>query len=299
MKIAVCILVHSDPVQLNRLIHALDDPRFDCYVHIDSKADLNSFHFEDYALQHSKLIILEDRINCLWGDITLVEAEFSLYRKALQTERYDHFITLSGSDYPIQTNDEICRRLESANTEFIACTPLKENHQHRVTHFFVWKAKNQVLFCFLKKILKILRIYKKTFISIDRQKWDVYVSSQWHALTHSCVCHILQQYDQHPQIKSYFRHSYAPDELIIPTIICNSQEFRHHATIFSLDKSPSFDDLASTHYLKYFPNSMGTVKVLTEEDFPSIVVSGKLFARKLITGRSDNLIEQISKFRTC
>lgn len=107
MKFAFLILAHEDPDHLRRLIHALDDPHFDFFVHVDRKADLDSFRFGSYQLQHSTLTVLENRITTYWGDMSLVDAMLAMYRRAYETQNYDRYITLSGLDYPLVSNQEI------------------------------------------------------------------------------------------------------------------------------------------------------------------------------------------------
>lgn len=297
MKIAFCILAHKHPEQLRRLVHTLDDPRFDFFIHLDAKADASLFRFDSYSLKHSRLTVLEKRVTCLWGDISLVKAELSLYRTALSTGNYTRFITLSGNDFPIHSNDRIYRQLTASQEESIVIQPLQKNGFRRVQNYYFWTIPSHFSFRLIKKLLKTLHLYKKAYLTVDNQIWQIYESSQWHGLTQDCVKYILDRSEKHPEIESYFRYSYAPDELFIPTLIGNCPEFKSRTTCIDSLTPISFDDLAAIHYVRHKPNEYGTVKVLTEEDYPQLLSSGKLFARKLIPGKSDGLAERLSEFR--
>ena len=104
MKFAFLILAHEDPKHLRRLIHALDDPHFDVYVHIAANGDLAAYGFDAYQLRHSRLTVLDEQIRTYWGDISLVDAMLALYHRAFENGPYDRYITLSGLDYPLKSN---------------------------------------------------------------------------------------------------------------------------------------------------------------------------------------------------
>ena len=91
---------------------------------------------------------------------------------------------------------------------------------------------------------------------------------------------------QYNEIRNYFQTSYAPDELVIATIVMNS-EFGRQA---HLSRSRRLEDLSMLHYLRYTDH----IWTYDEKDFEKLINSGKPFVRKLMSGKSEKLIEMIN-----
>ena len=215
MKIALLIFVHHNTSILKRFISAMDDPRFDIFIHVDAKKNIDDFHFETYQLKHSKLHFVPGRIRAYWGDISLSDAMISAYRYAMSVGHYDWFLTLSGEDYPIQSNDQIYAGLCNRKTDAIRTVKC---YAYRYERYLFWKLQNKWLVRAISKAIDILRI-KKTTLMIDGKPWQICVSSQWHALTKASVQCVIKTVDNHPEIRRYFKYAYAPDEMVIPTIL--------------------------------------------------------------------------------
>ncbi|MBR5232361.1 MAG: hypothetical protein IKW00_08990 [Clostridia bacterium] len=294
MKAAILILTNKSPLILKRLIHALDDCRFDIFVHVDAKSHLEDFCFPTYSLQHSRLFILPNRIKAYWGDISLSDAMIHLYRYALSKGTYQWFITLSGEDYPIQSNQTICDTLLQQHEDSILmypCTP------PRCRGYWFHKIPNKLLTRSIRKALSILGIRKKPYLTVNGEKWTVCHASQWHALTKESVLHLLSVYDRHPVIRRYFRFSHAPDEMVIPTILYNTPPYPEYAPTHFHASPLSFEAMACIHFLKYQPQKNTTVKILDESAYHEIISSQKLFVRKVQTGISDALLDRLDAFR--
>jgi hypothetical protein len=85
----------------------------------------------------------------------------------------------------------------------------------------------------------------------------------------------------------YFKTSYAPDEMLIPTIVFNSTYSINAIAV----KERSFSKLTPLHYLRYTNH----IWVYDESSYTNIMNSGKIFVRKLVSGKSEKLIEMINK----
>jgi hypothetical protein len=296
MKYAFLVLAHTDPKQLRRLIHALDDEHFDFFVHIDQKSAISEFQFDQYELKHSTLHVLENRYPLYWGDISIVEATLALYRMAHATGLYSRYITLSGLDYPIKSNQEIYAALSDLSVEHIAGCPLYRDIAFRIRGFYLWKYGSKIT-TFCLRVHKLGLIRHKEHIKIDKKECPVYVSSQWHALSHEFVSYLLKTLDDDPKLLHFFKYSYAPDELLIPTILFNSP-FGERANSFIKPDSWDFETLFATlptlHYLRRRHRNL---VVLDESDFHDLLGSDKLFFRKAMSGKSDELICKINHHR--
>jgi hypothetical protein len=295
MKYAFLLLAHEDPQQLRRLIHALDDPRFDFFIYVDKKSNLASFDFDSYNLTHSRITVIKNRMRLYWGDISLVDATVALYREALSSTRnYDRFITLSGLDYPIQSNNTIATVLSNPSIEFIMGNPITPQDSHKVECFYFWKLRSLgKLGSLFFLLFKMLNRKKSNYLQVKEENWVVYFAPQWHALSRECVLHILNTYDTNPEIRHYFRYAYAPDELLIPTILFNSPQMRSKALRDSFPEGTHYNKKPAIHYINYEP----LVEVFTECKYPEIISSGKLFLRKAKTGISDKLLDMIDATR--
>lgn len=116
-KIAFLILAHTDKNQLKRLIKSLDYSNFDIYVHIDLKS---SIILDDLVLKYSCLYIIKNRIDVEWGKISIVNATLVMYKEATKTFDYARYVTLSGLDYPLISNEIIYKTLIDSEKEFIS-----------------------------------------------------------------------------------------------------------------------------------------------------------------------------------
>ena len=297
MKFAFLILAHEDPVHLRRLIHALDDPHFDVYVHIAANGDLAVYGFDAYQLRHSRLTVLEERFRTYWGDISLVDAMLALYRRAFENGPYDRYITLSGLDYPLKSNGEILEALADTKREFISARPLGDDLDFKIRGIYLWKHHllariARHLVCNYSVVMHPNRLRLRKG---DKKKVQVYFSSQWHALSGESVAYLLKTLEDNPRIRRFFRYAYAPDELLIPTILCNSP---FADRMIPVNDCKDFEKLfAALPVLHHLRRERQNVVVFREEDYLELICSGKHFCRKVRTGISDGLLDKIDQYR--
>ena len=295
MKLAFLILAHQSPEILKRLVHALDDPRFDVFVHLDKKADAASFCFEDYHLRYSKLTILPKRYDAYWGGLPMTKAMLALYQYAFDKGDYAAFVMLSGEDYPVRSNDEIYRRITESPYELIRGVNLPSlNH---VTGYWLWPLRRKRVIFFLRKALSKCGIQKKPYVIIDHKKWSICKASQWHALSRGCVAHILATVKRHPSLLRYFKYSFSADSLLFSTILLNSPEFKTKMVLHDQMDDTKFRRRPVLHYLKYREQSGSSVEIFDEKEFDAIRASDKLFVRKVRVGKSDKLLDLIDGTR--
>ena len=286
-------MAHTDPDILRKLCEALDDSRFDLYIHIDKKVDITSFHIEKYTLKHSKLYVLENRVNVRWGDISVVDATINMYRQAHETGNYFRYVTLSGLDFPIKSNDEIYNTLIRDNIEFIQGNPVRGTELHKVKNFYFKKLGK--LGGVISRAMKLLRIERKQDLMIDGKAAQIYFAPQWHALSGNFVEYMLATIQNNDSIRKVFYFSLAPDELLIPTILFNNEEFKKRAIASDFPMDTHYNAKSTLHYLNYDP----VIEVFDENSFEKIINSGKLFVRKVRSGKSDKLIELIMEKTHC
>lgn len=296
-KIAYLIMAHHDFEQLARLVMALDDERFDLYIHLDRKSQIDTSQIKGLKLAQGKLELMPFRKKIYWGDYSIVEATFAMYRYAMKKGEYTRLVTLSGNDYPIKSNDYIYNKLTTTDTEFISGQKLwPESEHYRVRHYHFFKPYFLNWIDLVKNYLRKNQIKKPMKIDSKFGIYDVFHASQWHALTPECVRYILDVAAKEPKFRKYFYYSWAPDELMIATILFHSP-YAEKTIEYNREKPKTFDDLSVLTYLEYNPQDGSTVNLLDIKDYEKIVRSDRLFFRKAVSGKSEGLIEMIDKYR--
>lgn len=287
------ILAHRDPGHLKRLIYALDAPGFDIYVHVDKRMNVKTFGFEEYELKYGKLVPLKDRVKVYWGDYSVVSATLRLFRAALQYGEYKHFVILSGLDYPIAANGEIRDYLEkNEETELFNAHPETNLHKFQNKYFLNHRYFSIILQILRKRIPFPILQAGEPPRGEDGRPMVIYFAPEWNALTDTGVKYILDTIQKHPEIPAFFKHTYAPDELMIPSILMNSP-LKDRVFCGDFDASAHYNEKALLHYLDYGEQ----IAVFTEKDYDKIIASGKLFLRKAVTGTSDGLMDLLDKRR--
>ena len=136
--------------------------------------------------------------------------------------------------------------------------------------------------------MKLFPIRKPIYTWINNQKVDIYMGSSWWAITFPCAQYVYNKLCTEDKMNKYFQTSFTPDEMCIQTIVFNSP-FAKNAMLYE-GEYPGLTHLTPLHYINYGK----CIKILTEEDFPILQKSGKMFCRKIVSGISDKLVDRIS-----
>lgn len=306
MKLAYLIAAHTDPIQLFKLINALDSniANVTFFIHIDKKVDITSFI--NILNNKQNVIFIKQRIDTQWGAFSQCKYQIKLIKACIESNiHFDRVFFLSGLDYPLWSNEKIIDFLKkNTNKEFIMgmnltqCTsPNKMQTRVRLYHFRDLPIKHHLLYrivyCTIKELSKIFHINKPNYIIINKKKQEIYCGSSWWCLTRDCIEYIYNIMKQaNNPYETYFKTCLAPDEMYIQTIVFNS-EYKNNAILYH-GEYPGLKGLTPLHYIEY------TDKIATynENDFQKLLASNKMFCRKVQTGISDKLIEMINHYRT-
>jgi hypothetical protein len=277
MKIAHLILAHAAPAQLQKLIGALEDGNAHCFVHLDRKADLNSFPF---LRNRAQVTLVPGRVDVGWGAYSIVEATIRGF-KAIAGSGVDfgYVNLLSGADYPLQSPSEI-NDFFARNTgkNFMEYYPVYNEWAEAIPRLSQYHLTNYNFpgkYAVQKYINRLLPTRKMP------ARLEPVGRSQWMSLTVDAVGYILEYLDKHPEVVRFFKLTWAPDEIIFQTILYNSP----------------FRSTLVNDNLRYIDWSKGQAspKVLTEEDLGPMSASCKLFARKFDLDRFPAVIEKLDK----
>ena len=275
--IAILILCHTLPDQINDFIDILDDGHFVFFIHVDKKSDIqvgikkkNSVHF----------VPDEKRIDVRWGQYSMVEATLQLIELAARTDQYDYYWLCSGQDFPIKRTDEIYEFLSNKNCNFISIAATRNNPVDGYSNTELdkrcevvypnWLIGKTYVKRGLKKLYNIatggtgytFRLFRRT----PPCDLKLYFGSQWWCLNRETIEWVSQFVDKHPEVCEFYKKTLCSDESFFHTLVMNSP----------------FSDYMEPN-LVYIDWSGGnsSPRLLTESDYEGIIASGKLFARKI------------------
>lgn len=303
IKIAYLISVHKDPIQLGRMIKALyqgENTIF--FIHVDAKCNIIDFENSINSTYKNNVFFIPNRYLIQWGGFNQVRYQQELLKSCINSGiQFDRVIILTGQDYPLISNEDINNKLnENSDKEFIIGLdisniqyPPKIKKKLVLYHFFrdlkvPYKFK-KIISGSCRILMTILPFRKKTFIFIDGKKWDIFQSSAMMCITYSLANYINDKM-RDKRIINYFKYSFAPDEMVIPTIIFNSP-YKDNCTYYAKN---TYDGLKSLSAITYF-NYGKEIQTFTIENYEELKHSGKMFARKFATGISDSLMDKLDK----
>jgi hypothetical protein len=218
LKIAYLITAYGEFDHLTRLVGALDDEGVGFFIHVDAKSDMPEGLFAE-----RDNVVLVPRRKVWWGGWSHVEAILLLMRTAAQDD-FDYCVLLSGSDYPIRSN-EVIRRTLAQGGQFINAVegfrPEKPEKRVRRYRFDGFDRRERSLKSYFYRgvelALHVLGIHKRRYPFA--KIWSGIV---WSALSMDCVRYILKFVDDNPRFVSFFRTAQVPEEMFFHTIIGNS-----------------------------------------------------------------------------
>ena len=222
MKHAYLIIAHNQFRSLIELVSVLDDKRNDIYIHFDKKVkDLPDLH-----TQFSNLIVLDNRINVIWGDVSQIKTEYVLFEAASASgEDYAYYHLISGTHFPLKSNNDLHEWFAGFNG---ACVfrhePISDDEvqmRFGLYHFFLKHLidKNKFVNKFyhlgwrgLLWVQKALGIRRDT--SFIRGK-----ASNWCSLSDDAVKLLLSK---EKEVLHHFRRSFCGDEFFVPSVLEDS-----------------------------------------------------------------------------
>ena len=281
-KHAYLIVAHTNWWMLEKLIRALDYQDNDIFLHIDKKVKDFPLEYFQGLCQYSNIFIYRE-YKVKWGNYSQVETELFLYKKAVEYCEYEFYHLLSGSDFPIKSQNYIHDYFSKYSGEnFIQIVPLEkttEEIQRRVRyyHFFVRKSKRfTFLFSFLRKAILALQMMFRVYRNKGVQ---FFYGANWSSLTHEFVKYLISQ---EYLIQKTFHHVNSADELYRQTIIKKGD--------FKIHSEQRDTCLSISRYIDWMDCS-GSPRELGIEDFEKIKESEACFARKL--GKNKELVIKI------
>lgn len=275
-KHAYLIIAHNEFEVLGMLVSALDDERNDIYIHYDAKVK----RLPDIKTNKSSLIILNDRINVCWGDISQIETEYKLWEKSVETSTYKFYHLISGTHFPLRSqayihdfyeevNKNVFQKLQTNQSEI----DLKVRRYNLFSKYMMSGSSpysyiiGRFLWNIFLKPQKILGIKKN-------ERCEFYKSSNWVSLKHNAVLYMLKH---KKRILKKYRYSFCGDEFFVLSELMDSP----------LKKTLCFvDNILQQDFVHTNP------KIYMLHDYELLISCGCLYARKFSV-RSIDLLNKI------
>lgn len=302
MKVFYLIQAHTNPEQLKRMINRLTTDQVFFLIHIDLKSEASSFQS---VCNQKNVFFIEDRVNCIWGDFSQVQATLNLINNLKQQDilPMDRVVLISGQDYPLvgtkqiedfyQTNDK---------TEFIEKFVAKDIHYRPYLNFRGYKVNKSdkrgdyVIFkkhnisgihksllkgCFKFKYLKHIFKQRELDSSIE-----FYKGSSWWALTYQTITKITDlYYSEYDKFYDFFKVSFCVDEYFFQTLLVE---------VMKKDKNIETKDILT--YIDWNKKNVPLPVTFGMEDTKDLLLArqqGFLYARKFDSLKNECIMDWI------
>jgi hypothetical protein len=217
MRINYLITAFANELHLRRLFSALRTTHADIQflVHWDKKMSL-----PDPATFPRDVRFIES-IPVWWAGWSHQQAILNLAQRSVESGA-DWHILLSGSDYPLRSNEDIIQEL-TRGRQVITLRKgfFPDKPKERVEHFyfdnFDRRNKNfrSIRYLALERLLKTVHTRKMPFD-------DIYHGTTWWALSNDCLSYVVEYLREHPEMSNFYKNSFCAEESMFHTILGNS-----------------------------------------------------------------------------
>jgi hypothetical protein len=210
-----------------------------------------------------------------WGGFPVVDATLSSMREFASFD-YDYFVNLSGQCYPLKSIDSIKRFLHDKSFAYMENFKLpsgiwKNGGLDRFEYAYYKNYLFILVEILLKNLLRSSKFEARKFVKLPRinrklpYALEPYGGSAYFCLTKTHVDYVLEYLEDKPNLLTFFKHTFAPDEIFFQTIILNSV----------------LKDTVTNDNLRYIDWTKKELPALLKiDDAHGLLNSPKLFARK-------------------
>lgn len=108
LRVAYLLLAHKDFTQVSRLIKAIYSPNHVYVIHVDARNTQLRSELSEFAKQYPNVALLARSFAVYWGGIEMIYATLESAFALLDAADWDFMVNLSGQDYPICSDRELC-----------------------------------------------------------------------------------------------------------------------------------------------------------------------------------------------
>lgn len=282
MKLAYLLLAHKNLPQVARLVNELQCGEVAIFIHIDKKTTTDQQILTSLLNDTSNVFFTDNRHQVTWGGFGITAAILELMQVCLQHSSYDYLSVISGQDFPIQSNAFIIDFLSrNKGTEFLEYMELPDSrwigNNGLDRYEYYWAIEEMGL----ENSIKMVNVQrqlsnKRTFPG----NMSPYGGSGWFTITEECAKYVLQKTTESPDLLSFFRYTYAAEEMLFPSIIMNSP----YATQVTNNNLRYIDWHSGPQY----------PKILRQSDIDNMIHGGHLWARKFDSDVDDQVISRLA-----
>ncbi len=230
--------------------------------------------------------VVSDWIKTSWAGAVLVDANLKALRLLVQRADPDWVISLSNTCYPIKTAEQIVDTLTRTSAdaylshELIAYDPVRGRSEPDSSRPFdpFWRSdclRRYVAVPVAQRIMILLGQKGRTlyienptitrWFTPFRNGFQCYAGEAWYALRRPAALTLLENTETARRLRKHYHDRFCPDESYYHTILLNHKKLR-----------------IENRCLTYTDWSLGGAhpKTLGYEDFPALLSSESLFARK-------------------
>lgn len=280
MRIGCLILAHKNPLQIEKLIRAMDHPAFDIYVHVDGKIPTESFV---YLEEYERVFLIRNRVKVYWGKYSLVQATLDGIAEVLDRGQYEYVHVMSAQDFPIKSPSYFYQFLcERKGQEFITCLRESDGHEW-------WKDAALHTWRYNFHNWSMPGKYRLEALAnrlLPRRKYpvpghEVVGHSNWFTITSGSARYMLAYLKEHGEVVRFFRYVWGADELIFSTVIYNNPAYRD-----KVEENLVYID---------WSERVANPKLLTMGDLSALLASDKIFARKFDMEKDAAVLDELER----
>ena len=265
MKIAYLIQAHKNWEQLALLVRLIKEDWNEIFVHIDAKVQFDEEQFKQ-LIPNIDVHFIQPRVKVYWAHDSQVHATLALLRAAIQVSSdFGRFISLSGQDLPIKTNDHIVQFFDNNPHEYL------EYYKFPI-EWWSYDGYDRVQIYNFPDILGPFwnRVNRRIQMLLPFRRplpFDVplFGGGSWFNLTRDAIEYVLQHVKTTDVLKK-IKYTTSVDEVFFQSILLNS----HFASLCECN------ELRYTDWRGHASNP----KTLDRSDFQKLLDSKHLFARK-------------------
>jgi hypothetical protein len=278
MKVACLMMVHKEPAQIERLLAKFDHPGFDFYIHLDKKANFKEFA---YLAQRKGVYFIVKRTKVRWASYSFVQAILTSFQQILDSgQAYDFISVMSGQDYPIKPVPQFYAYLERNKGKNFICFEDQDAHwwSHAINrikkyHFINFDFRGRYRLEYLLNSILPDRHFPLPYVLYGGPR------AMCMTLTSDCAAYVCDFIASNRRIRTFCHFTWGTDEFLIPTLIMNS----------------AYSKSVINNNFYYIDWSQGgsNPKILTSEDYDSLVDSDKFMARKFDMHQDSKILNMI------
>ena len=318
-RIAYLITAHNEPGHLARMVNALNCPGSAFFIHIDKKS--NAAPFEELIRSKRNVHFVSNRIDANWMGFSLVAVSLRLLALAV-LNGFDYCLLLSGSDYPVKSNECLLSFFGKARKEYIGFWKLEDRPSWlpKIRYYYPidaipirgWSTNTE-------------KVHWRRYFWGRYFKYQKYIPHRefltgmvpfggpdWWSLSYDCAKYVLKYVEENPSYTKFYKYTQSPGELFFQTIILNSDfadriENYESYQKWSMERSSEPDlygpkmlpeDSFNYRYIDWSGELTGqreTPAILDERDWGEIKSTHCHFARKFDPKRSATLLDRIDR----